>query len=75
MNRGYHAGILILIVLVAILVVTLMGQSRYSDSQLDSDRTNLSSFPTSTPRPQVFRFIQEALRRRPRPTAPPVEQE
>jgi hypothetical protein len=75
MNRGFHAGILILIVLVAILVVILMGQSRNSDNQLDLDGINLSSFPTSTPRPQIFRFIQEALRRRPRPTAPPVEEE
>jgi hypothetical protein len=68
MNRKTSYIILILIVVAALFLFYRLGESSRNNS--DAVPENLSNYPTSTPRPQIFRFIQEALKRNPKPTPP-----
>jgi hypothetical protein len=64
--------LLILIVAVAVLVFYSIGEKALeNNNHSKSDSTDLSNYPTGTPRPQISRLIREALKRRPKPTPPP----
>ncbi|MFQ5800306.1 MAG: hypothetical protein ACE5HH_01120 [Candidatus Hydrothermarchaeales archaeon] len=74
MSKRLRYTVWALIVVVALLFFYRVGQSAYRDNKaLTIDSNNLTNLPTSTPRPQIFRLIKEALKRRPRPTVPPED--
>jgi len=62
--------LLALALIASLLFFYHLGSTVYKGAALAQ---NLSSTPTSTPRPQLLRLIQEAMKHHPRPT-PPSEQ-
>ncbi len=71
MNQQTRYLLLILSVSLAVYIFYQLGQEALQNQvEPEINSTNLSNLPTSTPRPQIFRFIQEAMKKRARPAPP-----